>query len=73
VNGRFEIWPWTNWGLTPEFNRMPVHGISRVIDEIATRFLDLQEVGGRFFIDATGAFYKADGRTRQFVNFMHRR
>ena len=71
VNCHLDIWPWANWGLTPEYNRQQILGVSPAIDAIAKRFLDIREDGGRFFIDATGAFYVEDGLTKQFVNFRH--
>jgi hypothetical protein len=73
VNCHVEIWPWTNWGLTPEHNRLHIQGVSPAVDAIAKLFLEIRGEGGRFFVDATGAFYvdDFDGRIRQFVNFRH--
>jgi hypothetical protein len=73
ANCRGEVWPWVNWGFTPDPKRKQVRGLSRVIDEIVKRYLTIRGEGGRFFIDATGAFYSDEtGRWKhQFVNFRH--
>jgi hypothetical protein len=72
VNWYGRIWPWANWGLTPDCNREPIEGTSAAVDEIAGRFLDLRPEGSRFFVDATGAYYAENARKQQFVNFRHR-
>src|ERR1700733_2146073 len=71
VNCHGRIWPFANWGHTPDCNRDPIEGISRAVDAIADRFLELRSEGGRFFVDATGAYYVENGRIQQFVNFRH--
>jgi hypothetical protein len=53
-----EIWPYVRRGYTPEQEREPVSGLSRVIDEVAKRYLKLRSDGGRFFIHDKLAFYK---------------
>jgi len=58
VNHHREIWPFVTYKWTPEEEREPVRGLSRVIDEVADRYLKLRTDGGRFFIDDRLAFYK---------------
>ena len=53
VNCQGRIWPFANWGHTPEHNRDAIAGISPTVDAIAVRFLDIRPEGGRFFVDAT--------------------
>jgi hypothetical protein len=58
VNHHREIWPFATYKRTPEEEREPVRGLSRVIDEVADRYLSLRSDGGRFFVDDRHAFYK---------------
>ena len=61
VNQHREIWPFATYKRTPEEEREPVRGLSRVIDEVADRYLSLRSDGGRFFVDDKHAFYKGPG------------
>jgi hypothetical protein len=72
VNCHGRIWPFAKWGHTPDYNRDPIEGISPTLDAVAGRFLYLRSEGGRFFVDATGAYYIENGRIQQFANFRHR-
>lgn len=69
------IWPWIEWGHTRMDHRWHISGESGVLDEIAALYREVRPEGGRFFVDATGAFYKdASGRfSHQFVNFRYGR
>jgi hypothetical protein len=73
TNCNGEVWLWATYGLTPDDYREQIRGVSEVTDLIADEYLEIRGEGGRFFVDATGAFYKDEsGRwTRQFVNFRH--
>jgi hypothetical protein len=74
TNVHGEIWPFATYGYTYVPDREDVRGFSHVVDEVAERYRQLRCEGGRFFIDATGAFYKDESSgwfTRQFVNFRH--
>lgn len=69
------IWPQIVRGWTPFGSRLQVRGICGVLDAIADRYVQLRPEGGRFFIDATGAFYKDEAANLNlppFVNFRHR-
>jgi len=69
------IWPQVTWGWTPFEKRMDVRRIMPALDAIADRFLELKPEGGRFFIDAAGAYYKDDVAQLSlppFVNFQYR-
>jgi len=74
TNVHGEIWPFATYGYTQGRDREDVHGFSQVIDEVAERYREIRCEGGRFFIDATGAYYRDEfsaWSTRQFVNFRH--
>jgi hypothetical protein len=74
TNVHGEIWPFWTYGYTYGRDRVDVRGFSPVVDEVAERYRQLRGEGGRFFIDATGAFYKDElsgSFTRQFVSFRH--
>lgn len=60
VNNRRDIWPFVTHGWTPEQEREQVRGLSRVVDEVAERYLSERVDGGRFFIDDRHAFYKSE-------------
>ena len=74
TNVHGEIWPFATYGYTYGSDRVDVRGFSNVINVVAERYREIRPEGGRFFIDATGAFYKEESgawSTRQFVNFRH--
>jgi hypothetical protein len=74
TNEHGEIWPFTTYGYTYGRDREDVQGFSQLLDAVAERYREERCEGGRFFIDATGAFYKDESRgwsTKQFVNFRH--
>jgi hypothetical protein len=60
VNNQRDIWPFVTRGWTPEQKREPMRGLSRVIDEVAERYLNERSDGGRFFIDDRLAFWKSE-------------
>jgi hypothetical protein len=60
VNNRCDIWPFVTRGWTPEQEREPVRGLSRVVDEVAERYLSERCDGGRFFVDDLHAFWKCE-------------
>ncbi|HEV2490998.1 MAG TPA: hypothetical protein VGT03_14420 [Candidatus Acidoferrales bacterium] len=65
-----EIWPFVRYGHTPSEQRLNVRGISPVIDGIADIYLKRKHIGGRFFVNEKGAFYKNHKRVEfQFVRF----
>jgi hypothetical protein len=71
ANSRGDIWPFVTYGLTPEWLREDVRGLSPVVDEIADSFLSYQRIGGRFFIDENGAYVKdAAGNCSKFAYFV---
>ena len=60
--------------LDPRTEREPVRGLSRVIDEVADRYLSERSDGGRFFIDDRHAFYKSEtGDSRHLIAFFNNR
>lgn len=67
------IWPFCGYGHTPRIVRSDVRTFSPLLDEIADLFLENREgggVGGRFFIDGQGVFYKnALSITVKFATF----
>jgi len=74
TNCHGEVWLFATYGFTRDEYREQIRGASEVIDAIADQYLEIRGEGGRFFVDATGAFYKDESARwpRQFVNFLHR-
>ena len=71
TNPQGQIWPFVTYGLTPEELRDGIRGLSSVIDEVADALVSHRTLGGRFFIDESGAFHKnASGRTVKFAYFL---
>ncbi len=69
-NRHGEIWPWVTYGRTPEEVREDVRGLSKIVDRVAKRFRGTRWLGGRFFINEEGAFYKGEGKQEvKFVSF----
>lgn len=69
ANSNDQIWPFASYGHTRAEDREPLGGLCKTIDAVAREYLRVRELGGRFFIDETGAFYKLAGRNVQFVAF----
>ena len=70
TNIRCEVWPFCCYGHTSYENREFVHGSSKTIDDVAHEYLKIRRIGGRFFLDELGAFYKDElGFPEQFVTF----
>ncbi len=73
TNPQGDIWPFVTWGLTPEEVRHGIRGLSKVVDEVADAYVCRRHLGGRFFIDESGAFHKnGAGRTVKFAYFLIR-
>lgn len=71
ANHHREIWLFRRRGLTPGEEREEVRGLLKWVDYVADTYLAIREVGGRFFIDERGAFYKNGwSQEIQFVTFL---
>lgn len=69
TNGR-EIWPFVTYGYTDLEDREDVKGQIPVLDEIAEECMAIKPLGGRFFINDEGAFFKTDDNTLiKFIRF----
>ncbi len=68
ANAQGEIWPFVSFGHTPGQSRDDVRGLSLVVDRVAEEYLKTRDLGGRFFINAEGAFFK--DATSQVIKFM---
>jgi len=66
-----DIWSYETQGHTPPELREQVRGISKLIDAIASEYLNVRSSGGRFFITDTGAFYSPHGNEElPFLTFV---
>jgi len=57
TNRSGDIWPCEVRGYTPPEQREQVRGICKLIDAIATEYLNVRSSGGHFIISDTGASY----------------
>jgi len=57
TNRSGDIWSCEARGYIPPEQREHVRGISKIIDAIATEYLNVRSSGGHFFISDTGASY----------------
>jgi hypothetical protein len=57
TNRSGDIWPCETRGYTPPEQKEQIRGISKLIDAIATEYLNVRTSGGHFSISDTGASY----------------
>jgi len=71
TNRTGDIWPCEMGGYTPPEQREHVRGISKIIDAVATEYLNIRSSGGRFFISDTGASYSPQSNEQiPFLTFI---
>ena len=68
TNSRGDVWDFETYGRTPLTRRRNLKGTSPFLDELVREYLRVRPIGGRFFFDAVGAYYKDCGRKIKFCN-----
>ena len=65
-----EVWPFSNYGRTPEGNKIDPQGLFPRLDQIVGIVLNDRPSGGRFFINDYGVFVKPYDEDIQIAEFI---
>ncbi len=60
ANAHGHIWPFKTYSYTREFQRIQLRGASELLDYLADEYISIRPDGGRFFINAEGAYFRPE-------------